>query len=207
MGVSQSPGAPQLGDPSPSSPRAHQRGLDGQVQQRAVSLERMAINVIVCSCVRGCFGCDAWGEHSCHGNPAGCHISRPAAVSGGHGLCVSHSSTGAHHTAPSPTCMALGKLLTSLYWRFLFCKTRLVLGLWEGFEETVKGPGVLSVLASLCPQSFWKHEGWHLGSGEGTFDPRNWNHHQKRRLKELENLKPGECCLLRTLHESNHCFL
>lgn len=75
------------------------------------------------------------------------------------GLRVSRSSPSAYHTAPSPSCVALGRLLTSLCFRLAFCKTKRSLGLWEGSEETVRG----RCRHPLCPQSIWKHEGWCLG--------------------------------------------
>lgn len=83
-----------------------------------------------------------------------------------------------------------------------------------GFDDTMRSPGVLPVLVSLLPTKHLETQRLAPGvllapqlPGEGSPDSRNWNHHQKRSVKALENLKPGECCLQRALHESNHCFL
>lgn len=77
---------------------------------------------------------DVLGDLRCDSNP---------------GLCVSHSSPSAYHTSPLPSCVALGRLLTSLCFRLAFCKTKLTQGSWEGSEETIKEPGVPSVPTSL----------------------------------------------------------
>lgn len=128
-----------------------------------------------CACKR-----DPWGEHRCQEIPEVCQGAEPVAASGGQGPGVSHSSSAALHTAsspPTPSCVALGKFLTCLNFRFLFCKTKPVLRLWEAFEEAVKGPGMLSVLTSLVPTEHL--EVWELAPGvllahqpsgeEGTF--------------------------------------
>lgn len=42
-----------------------------------------------------------------------------------------------------------------LCFRLTFCKTKLTLGLWEGSEETEKGPGVRLCRHPSCPWSIW----------------------------------------------------
>ena len=125
------------------------------------------------------------------------------AVSGAQELCVSRSSPGASQTTPG--CVALG--LPSLC--FLVVK-------WSQYWSCGRIPrhGARTRCASLVPAGHPETRRLapgvllaHQPPGDGTFDPGNQNHHQKGRLKALETLKPGECCLLRTLHESNHCFL
>lgn len=51
-----------------------------------------------------------------------------------------------HHPAVWPQ----ARYLTSLCFRFLFCKMEQALGLREGFDVTAKGPGTLSVLGVPC---------------------------------------------------------
>lgn len=124
--------------------------------------------------------CDAWGEHRCDDIPEVCQGSEPVAASEGQGPSVSHSSSAALHTAsssPTPSCVALGMLFTCLNFRFLFHKTKPVLGLWEAFEEAVKGSGMLSVPTTPVPTEYL--EAWELAPGvplahqpsreEGTF--------------------------------------
>lgn len=65
----------------------------------------------VCVCVGGVASVMHRENSAVSGSPEVCHGSGPVALSGERGLCVSYLSLGTHHSAPSPRCVALGKLL------------------------------------------------------------------------------------------------
>ena len=66
-------------------------------------------------------------------------------------VCLAHPLPVAIRVHHHPAVWPQARYLTSLYSRFLFCKMPLVLGLWGGFDATLKGPGVLSVPMSPVP--------------------------------------------------------
>lgn len=107
----------------------------------------------MCACVRGVSaGVMSRESAAVSGGPKVCPGSGPVAVSERQKLCVSRSPPPrSYQSAPSPSCVAPGKVLNLSVLQIPLLKMPLVLGLWGGFDATLKGPGVLSVPMSPVP--------------------------------------------------------